>query len=214
MLRTPHRVGTEHRSVRGRLPAAAQVLVLDATETLAALGRAAVHDPTDRDRIAATAAPTTRPMSSTPPAPPAHPKGVVVTHQRRSSRLLGGSVFPVRTSGPGSWRSTSICFDFSVFELWVTLLQGGWWSSPNRSRHSRPAGQRPGTPRQHGTVLTADRLFTPMVSRQAIAKPINLGAVKPLEATWCGPLCAGGIDACDQPLRPDRGRPRTPALSD
>ncbi len=39
-------------SVRGRLPAAARILVLDATETIAALGCAAMHDPTDRDRIA------------------------------------------------------------------------------------------------------------------------------------------------------------------
>ncbi len=110
--------------LRGRLPAAAPVLELNAAETERTLGRSAEHDPSDSERPA--------------PLLPAHaayviytsgstgtPKGVIVTHQN-VVRLFGATArwFDF---GPQDVSTLfhSYAFDFSVWELWGALLYGG-----------------------------------------------------------------------------------------
>ncbi len=110
--------------LRRRLPAAAEVLEVDAAETRRHLGHAPVHDPSDSERPA--------------PLLPAHvayviytsgstgtPKGVIVTHQN-VVRLFGATArwFDF---GPQDVSTLfhSYAFDFSVWELWGALLYGG-----------------------------------------------------------------------------------------
>ena len=111
-------------ALRGRLPAAAAVFALDTPETRAALDRAPAHNPTDRQR--------TGPLLPHHPAYVIYtsgstgiPKGVIIEHRNTVNLATwAGSTFSV-DDWAGVLASTSICFDLSVFELLVTLVQGG-----------------------------------------------------------------------------------------
>ena len=74
-------------------------------------------------------------------------------HRARAARwprgLGAGSVFGPR-SWPASWRATSICFDLSVFEIFVPLACGGAGDPGGRRPGAAgPAGGRRGDAGQH-----------------------------------------------------------------
>jgi amino acid adenylation domain-containing protein/FkbM family methyltransferase len=107
-----------------RLVPETAILDMDAPEIRAALAQASAHDPTDAER--------TRPLRPEHPAyviytsgSTGNPKGVVVEHRSVVTfAAWAGSLFT-----PDEWSgvlaSTSISFDLSVFELFVTLAHGG-----------------------------------------------------------------------------------------
>ena len=67
----------------------------------------------------------TPPMSSTPQARPGSPKGVAVTHQN-VVRLFGATERLFHFGADDVWTLFhSFAFDFSVWEIWGALLQGG-----------------------------------------------------------------------------------------
>ena len=110
--------------LRNRLLSAFEVLCLDGSHTRIALAQSPAHDPIDLCRTC-----------KLQPQHPAYviytsgstgtPKGVIVTHGSVTSlsAWAKGEFGPEDLSGVLA--STSICFDFSVFELLVTLALGG-----------------------------------------------------------------------------------------
>lgn len=109
---------------RKLLPEDANVIDLDDAEIQAELGATETHDPADQERItpllASNAAYVIYTSGST-----GRPKGVVVAHRGVVTLAKwAGSVFT-----PEDWSgvlaSTSISFDVSVMEIFVTLANGG-----------------------------------------------------------------------------------------
>src|ERR1700722_3562091 len=113
------------RQAAERLPQGhSRLLLLDEEETLRGLAASAVHDPKDSDR-----------RSPLTPHNPAYviytsgstgtPKGVVVMHQN-VVRLLGATEHWFEFTPRDVWTLFhSYGFDFSVWEIWGSLLYGG-----------------------------------------------------------------------------------------
>src|SRR5215471_1506940 len=101
-----------------------EVILVDAPDTQRAIADAPVHNPTNPDRrsrlLPMHAAYVIYTSGST-----GKPKGVVIEH-RSTMRFAewAGATFTAH-EWSGVLASTSIAFDLSVFELFVTLFQGG-----------------------------------------------------------------------------------------
>jgi pristinamycin I synthase 3 and 4 len=110
-------------ALRGRLPATAAVLALDAPEVRVATASSPAHDPTDQER--------TCPLRPPHPAYVIYtsgstgiPKGVVIEHRALVNHMAWMSVaYPIGPSDRVLSR-TSISFDAAVWEIWLPLLRG------------------------------------------------------------------------------------------
>ncbi len=108
---------------RGRLPAAADVLLLDAVATRTALGQAPADNPTDEERVAALL-----------PQHPAYviytsgstgtPKGAPNTHQGLVNRVLWMQAAYGFDATDRVLQKTPYSFDVSVWEFLLPLLSG------------------------------------------------------------------------------------------
>ena len=151
--------------------------------------------------------PATSPTSSTPPAPPAAPRGwpsstgapwPCCAGRRRASRARGAG---------GVLAATSICFDLSVFELFVPLARGGTRRPGGERAGAAGARRRPrrGDPGQH----------RPLGAWPSCCAARGSAGRRCARSTWRASRCrgrwptqvygAGRVERRAQPLRPDRG---------
>jgi amino acid adenylation domain-containing protein/non-ribosomal peptide synthase protein (TIGR01720 family) len=110
--------------LRCRLPHTVKLAYLDSREVRAAVNQQPAHNPDNSDRVI--------PLLAEYPAyviytsgSTGKPKGVVIEHQSAVTfAKWAGSIF-TQEEWSGVLASTSISFDLSVFELFVTLAHGG-----------------------------------------------------------------------------------------
>jgi amino acid adenylation domain-containing protein/non-ribosomal peptide synthase protein (TIGR01720 family) len=111
-------------AVAVNLPDNSRLMVLDHSETVGALMQSSTRNPGDKDRRRpirrANLAYVIYTSGST-----GRPKGTAIEHRSATELLCWASELFEKEDLAGILASTSICFDLSVFELFVPLSQGG-----------------------------------------------------------------------------------------
>jgi amino acid adenylation domain-containing protein len=124
MLRDAAPIGliTSHDRAAG-LPDLVPMVVIDRRDVLEALAGLPADDLDDRDRLAPLDARHAAYVIYTSGSTGV-PKGTLIEH-RNAVNILSWAASIFQTDAAGTLASSSICFDLSIFELFVPLIQGG-----------------------------------------------------------------------------------------